>query len=88
MAEVNRKVLARIRGCRDDSPLEGAACTNQCEFFDTCNVSRTPLLIQAESSKVRIEERIERTDNVIAVSDLLISRANDEYINILFEEAE
>lgn len=45
MVCLDRKIIASMRGCSDDSPLVGACCTNKCEQFRTCRIKREPLLV-------------------------------------------
>lgn len=84
LIEIDRGILAGIRGCKDTSPLMGAACTNRCEFFNICKIRRTPLLIQALSIKCVVLKITK--DRGIFVSQFMIEQNQpDEYINELFE---
>lgn len=55
--QVDRVILARIRGCRDTTKLQGAACTNRCGNRGICKNRRTPFLIPTEAFELQYEKR-------------------------------
>ena len=56
-AQVDRVILAQIRGCKDTTMLQGAACTNRCEHRRDCNLRRTPFLILTQGFDLAHEKQ-------------------------------
>ncbi len=77
---IDRCELANKKGCRDTSYLEGLICTNRCEFRNSCEIKRIPLLIQAQTSTVLIKNEDEIIRKIICCSDILTDSIMDEYI--------
>lgn len=87
MAELNNCSLlkkrieqAKEKGCQDDSLLEGAICTNRCEFREICTVEKTSLLIQAQTNNIILKNEFERIAGLHCLLDILTGWQSDEYI--------
>lgn len=77
---VDRRALAKLRGCQDTTLLDGAACTNRCDLRKDCKIRRIKFLIQARNNKVRFEGT-DRMDGVIVTVYTLEGTQIDEYID-------
>ncbi len=84
MVEIDRRVLARIRGCKDPTFLEGAACTNLCEQYLKCKVKKAPLLLNTLKTSATFQKP--GVDKGVIISQFNIGDvAPDGWINEIFE---
>ncbi len=86
--QINRTVLARIRGCQDTTQLEGAACTNRCGNRSRCKHKRTPFLIPTQGFDLNQKRQPANLVNegTTPLVELQISGASvpDDYVNDIF----
>jgi len=52
---VDLSAMAKLRNCRDGTPLQGAGCTNCCPDRRTCHIKRQPLLLFTNHTKGQLE---------------------------------
>lgn len=80
---IDRTVLARVRGCRDPSMLEGMACTSGCPFRSSCNLIKTPLVIPCASVRVRIHDAQRENEGIPVLSFFYQGGCRNSYLNEL-----
>jgi hypothetical protein len=80
-ANIDRRILAKIRGCDGGSGyLEGALCTRLCDERGTCRIKRIKFLIQARNNKAEFDKNMVLAGIPVSVYTLQQTQP-DEYID-------
>ena len=82
---INRKILAKTRGCQDGSYLQGTLCTINCDHRETCKNRRIKLMIYSHVLEIKPNLKKHTLNRTPTISIPAISIFSDEYINDLIE---
>ena len=79
---INRQILARIKGCRNEDTLNGMCCTNNCKYRQSCTIQRTKLVIPAITINTdKNDIRKQKLNSIPGVSIKIFSIKPDGYLN-------